>query len=79
MTTLLQNSVIHTVIGEKTLGILFIGCYTFADAPITLAGDGRFDSPGHSARYCSYTFIDTVRHLSNTIQAMCKFEPANNS
>ena len=31
-----------------------------SDPPVTLAGDGRFDSPGHSARYCSYTFIDTV-------------------
>ena len=26
---------------------------------IILVGDGRCDSPGHSAKYCTYTFIDT--------------------
>ena len=26
---------------------------------IVLVGDGRCDSPGHSAKYCTYTFIET--------------------
>lgn len=25
-----------------------------------LAGDGRCDSPGHSAKYCTYTFLDVT-------------------
>lgn len=27
---------------------------------IILVGDGRCDSPGHSAKYCTYTFIETA-------------------
>lgn len=30
-----------------------------------LAGDARFDSPGHSARYCTYTFLDAVSDIYN--------------
>lgn len=26
---------------------------------VVLCGDGRCDSPGHSAKYCTYTFLDT--------------------
>ena len=26
---------------------------------VILVGDGRCDSPGHSAKYCTYTFIET--------------------
>ena len=26
---------------------------------VVLVGDGRCDSPGHSAKYCTYTFIET--------------------
>ncbi|KAM9327700.1 uncharacterized protein KZ484_019176 [Pholidichthys leucotaenia] len=26
---------------------------------VALCGDGRCDSPGHSAKYCTYTFLDT--------------------
>ena len=26
---------------------------------LVLAGDGRCDSPGQSAKYCTYSFIDT--------------------
>jgi len=25
---------------------------------VTLIGDGRCDSPGHSAKYCTYTFME---------------------
>ena len=36
--------------------------------PITLAGDGRCDSPGFSAKYCTYTLMD------NTSQKVVDFE-----
>lgn len=26
---------------------------------VVLVGDGRCDSPGHSAKYCNYTFMET--------------------
>ncbi|XP_071827646.1 uncharacterized protein [Apostichopus japonicus] len=30
----------------------------YGDQQVVLAGDGRCDSPGHSAQYCSYVFTD---------------------
>lgn len=30
------------------------------DRPVKLAGDGRCDSPGHSAKYCSYSLMDAA-------------------
>ena len=32
----------------------------FLDERVVVTGDGRFDSPGHSARYCHYLFVDYV-------------------
>ena len=29
---------------------------------VVIASDGRYDSPGHSARWISYSMLDTVRH-----------------
>ena len=26
--------------------------------PLSLGGDGRCDTPGHSAKFCSYTMLD---------------------
>ena len=35
--------------------------------PVVLAGDGRNDSPGHSAKYCSYTFmLDHLHYVLHT-------------
>ena len=31
--------------------------------PVTLAGDGRCDSPGHSAKYSTYTMLDVETDL----------------
>ena len=27
---------------------------------LTISGDGQFDSPGHCAKYCSYTIIENT-------------------
>ena len=32
------------------------------DRPVVIVGDGRSDSPGHSAKYGSYTFMDMDTH-----------------
>ena len=46
--------------------------------PVTLTGDGRFDSPGHSARYCHYMLIDYVSNNTLTfIATICKFGAAD--
>lgn len=31
--------------------------------PLFLGGDGRNDSPGHSAKYGSYSFMDMVHNV----------------
>ena len=36
-------------------------------APLILSGDGRNDSPGYSAQYCTYSLMDVS---SNQIQAV---------
>ena len=32
------------------------------DPQVILSGDGRCDSPGHNAKYCSYTLMDSSSH-----------------
>ena len=34
-----------------------------AGTKLTLGGDGRADSPGHSAKYGSYTVMDLEQHI----------------
>ena len=36
--------------------------YREAGQKLLLAGDGRADSPGHSAKYGSYTIIDLLKN-----------------
>jgi hypothetical protein len=31
--------------------------------PVRITGDGQYDSPGHNARYCFYTMIESVSKL----------------
>ncbi|XP_014664159.1 PREDICTED: uncharacterized protein LOC106806661 [Priapulus caudatus] len=31
--------------------------------PVVVAGDARMDSPGHSAKYCTYTTMDATNHI----------------
>lgn len=49
----------HFDLRGKMLLSLF-KCATFVTDHIRLAGDGRYDSPGHCARYCTYTMLEAV-------------------
>eukprot|EP00079_Xenopus_tropicalis_P018460 XP_004920185.1 PREDICTED: uncharacterized protein LOC100495994 [Xenopus tropicalis] len=44
-----------------------------ADKAVVLAGDGQLDSPGHSAKYCTYTMMDitTKKIVDFTIEQVC--------
>lgn len=33
------------------------------DEPLSLGGDGRSDSPGHSAKYGAYSFMDLKHNV----------------
>ena len=49
--------------------ILFSSLFLFiAGEPVDLAGDGRYDSPGHTARYCTYTLMDAVSEIMECLQ-----------
>lgn len=53
----------------------FISILQAFDEPLSIGGDGRSDSPGHSAKYGSYTFMDLEHDVVLDIQlvqvAMC--------
>jgi len=34
-----------------------VAAFLGGDASLTISGDGRCDSPGHSTKYCTYTLI----------------------
>ena len=38
--------------------------------PLSLGGDGRNDSPGHSAKYCSYTLLDLKHNTELALLAV---------
>ena len=39
--------------------------------PVIVSGDGRADSPGHSATYCTYSFCDeTAKKILHTTTVM---------
>ena len=40
-----------------------IGVLQAFDEPLTLGGDARMDSPGYSAKYGSYTFMDLKHNV----------------
>ena len=42
-----------------------------------LAGDGRCDSPGHSATYCNYSLMDTATGLILTSNVVRVSESKN--
>ena len=46
---------------------------------ICLCGDGRNDSPGHSARYCVYTLMGHVMKAVVDLEVIDKREPGGNS
>ena len=50
----LLHQAVHNVWSlERTALVVALG-----DTPVTLGGDGRADSPGHSAKYGSYTVLE---------------------
>ena len=44
------------------------------DRPVVLAGDGRCDSPGFSAKYCVYSLMDIVTRKVVDVQFVDKRE-----
>jgi len=46
---------------------------------LALAGDGRNDSPGHSAKYCVYTIMEHYLHLIMDIEVVDKRETGGSS
>lgn len=46
---------------------------------LALAGDGRNDSPGHSAKYCVYTLMEHYLHLILDIEVVDKRETGGSS
>ena len=46
---------------------------------ICLCGDGRNDSPGHSARYCVYTLMEHVTNVVVDLEVLDKRETGGNS
>ncbi|KAK7499817.1 hypothetical protein BaRGS_00008908 [Batillaria attramentaria] len=39
--------------------------------PLRIAGDGRCDSPGFSAKYCTYTLIDLTTNAVIAFAVVC--------
>lgn len=56
-----QSSVLIPVVGEawKKERNTMVAVLKERNSPITLAGDGRCDSPGFNAKYCTYSLQDT--------------------
>ena len=50
-----------------------------ANRKYSIAGDGRCDSPGKSAKYCSYTLMDTASHLALHVVTVDKREVGGKS
>ena len=46
---------------------------------VTLAGDGRNDSPGHPARYCVYTLMEEFSKLIVDLEVVDKRESSGQS
>lgn len=47
--------------------------------PVTLAGDGRCDSPGHSAKYGTYTMldVDSEKVVDFKVVSVCEVKNSN--
>ena len=49
------------------------------DNELALAGDGRNDSPGHSAKYCVYTLMEHYLHIIVDLEVVDKRETGGSS
>ena len=54
---------------HKNLRLLYSIVYRFAGRNLVLSGDGRCDSPGSSAKFCTYTLMEeetgTILHMEH--------------
>uniref|UniRef100_A0A3P9IFT0 THAP-type domain-containing protein n=1 Tax=Oryzias latipes TaxID=8090 RepID=A0A3P9IFT0_ORYLA len=50
-----------------------IACLQAEQRGIVLAGDGRSDSPGHSAKYGTYTMLELPHSLTNCLYAIYRY------
>lgn len=46
---------------------------------VTIAGDGRNDSPGHTARYCVHTLMEETTKLVVDLEVVAKRETGGKS
>ena len=46
---------------------------------VTIAGDGRNDSPGHTARFCVYTLMEDSTKMIVNLEVMDKRETGGKS
>ena len=46
---------------------------------VTIAGDGRNDSPGHTARYCAYTLMEESNKMIVDLEVVDKRETGGKS
>ena len=60
-----QKLYLHPVISSiwRRQQTNLIGVLQAFDEPLTLGGDARMDSPGYSAKYGSYTFMDLKHNV----------------
>eukprot|EP00111_Clytia_hemisphaerica_P006695 TCONS_00019347-protein len=49
--------------------------------PVTLIGDGRCDSPGHSAKYCTFTLMEpeSKKIVASTVVSVTQVSIASKS
>ena len=62
-------------LSESTFSRIQSTCVT----PVVKDGDGRNDSPGHSAKYCVYTLMEHYLHLILDIEMVDKRETGGSS
>ena len=64
---------------EKSIIIKLVEEQLFKNEALSFAGDGRMDSPGHCAQYCSYTMMENTTKKIVTLVTMDKRQTGRNS
>ena len=60
---LLQKDLLFPSVHEAWLNHQITVLAYLKDSPVKLSGDGRCDSPGFSAKYCTHTVMDQATSL----------------